>query len=228
MCGVGGRDNISLSLTSCVSKRTSSIVADLLEGLKRAQRFRLEDQRGTEINFELPDFLKDNDINSRNKFRKTKAGSSASDEAAEQSNSAETVPPIKVTPPQPAPRFLNKQPLNVSATNDNESSPANHESRLNSSGSSTTSSSINGGSNHYENGEYITTNGHKAFGAPPPLPPKPKIKPSNWSAINGNAVAANVSPTKDSAPINGELSPRRNDIPTPRSIYLDQPNSSFV
>lgn len=33
---------------------------DLLEGLKRAQRFRLEDQRGTEINFELPDFLKDN------------------------------------------------------------------------------------------------------------------------------------------------------------------------
>lgn len=36
---------------------------DLLEGLKRAQRFRLEDQRGTEINFELPDFLKDNKTN---------------------------------------------------------------------------------------------------------------------------------------------------------------------
>ncbi|XP_076294990.1 regulator of G protein signaling family member locomotion defects isoform X2 [Lasioglossum baleicum] len=31
---------------------------DLYEGLKRAQRSRLEDQRGTEINFELPDFLK--------------------------------------------------------------------------------------------------------------------------------------------------------------------------
>jgi len=31
---------------------------DLLEGLKRAQRSRLEDQRGTEINTELPDFLK--------------------------------------------------------------------------------------------------------------------------------------------------------------------------
>jgi len=31
----------------------------LYEGLKRAQRCRLEDQRGTEINFELPDFLKD-------------------------------------------------------------------------------------------------------------------------------------------------------------------------
>lgn len=31
---------------------------DLYEGLKRAQRSRLEDQRGTEINFEMPDFLK--------------------------------------------------------------------------------------------------------------------------------------------------------------------------
>ncbi|KAI5705946.1 hypothetical protein M8J75_003350 [Diaphorina citri] len=31
----------------------------IYEGLKRAQRCRLEDQRGTEINFELPDFLKD-------------------------------------------------------------------------------------------------------------------------------------------------------------------------
>lgn len=31
---------------------------DLYEGLKRAQRSRLEDQRGTEINFELPEFLK--------------------------------------------------------------------------------------------------------------------------------------------------------------------------
>ncbi|XP_053632636.1 regulator of G-protein signaling loco isoform X3 [Cherax quadricarinatus] len=31
---------------------------ELYEGLKRAQRSRLDDQRGTEINFELPDFLK--------------------------------------------------------------------------------------------------------------------------------------------------------------------------
>lgn len=31
---------------------------ELYEGLKRAQRSRLEDQRGTKINFELPDFLK--------------------------------------------------------------------------------------------------------------------------------------------------------------------------
>ncbi|XP_063241261.1 regulator of G-protein signaling loco isoform X2 [Bacillus rossius redtenbacheri] len=32
---------------------------ELCKGLERAQRSRLEDQRGTEINFELPDFLKD-------------------------------------------------------------------------------------------------------------------------------------------------------------------------
>jgi len=30
----------------------------LYEGLKIAQRGRLEDQRGTEINFEMPEFLK--------------------------------------------------------------------------------------------------------------------------------------------------------------------------
>ncbi|XP_008554044.1 regulator of G-protein signaling loco isoform X1 [Microplitis demolitor] len=36
---------------------------ELYEGLKRAQRSRLEDQRGTEINFELPDFLKDKENN---------------------------------------------------------------------------------------------------------------------------------------------------------------------
>jgi regulator of G-protein signaling len=33
-------------------------ILDLYEGLKRAQRLRLDDQRGIEINFELPEFLK--------------------------------------------------------------------------------------------------------------------------------------------------------------------------
>lgn len=229
------------------------IIPDLLEGLKRAQRFRLEDQRGTEINFELPDFLKDNDINARNKFRKTKAGSSASEEAIEQSTVIKESPPepqFKLTPPQPAPRFLNKLQSNMPLNND-DTPPVIHDSRLNSSSSSTTSSSMNGSNssaqNHYENGEYITSGGLKTFGTPPPLPPKPKIKPSHWPSINGNATnvsASNVPQTKDDPPMNSELSPRRitqtttigNDsnsgknmsIQTPRSIYLDQPNSSFV
>ncbi|XP_046142954.1 regulator of G-protein signaling loco isoform X2 [Osmia bicornis bicornis] len=47
---------------------------DLYEGLKRAQRSRLEDQRGTEINFELPDFLKNKENGGkptdRNKVRR--------------------------------------------------------------------------------------------------------------------------------------------------------------
>jgi len=37
---------------------TNRLSADLYEGLKMAQRGRLDDQRGTEINFEMPDFLK--------------------------------------------------------------------------------------------------------------------------------------------------------------------------
>ncbi|XP_076062146.1 regulator of G protein signaling family member locomotion defects isoform X3 [Oratosquilla oratoria] len=39
-------------------KETKPRKPELYEGLKRAQRSRLDDQRGTEINFELPDFLK--------------------------------------------------------------------------------------------------------------------------------------------------------------------------
>lgn len=40
-----------------------NLLKALYEGLKRAQRSRLEDQRGTEINFEMPDFLKVSLIN---------------------------------------------------------------------------------------------------------------------------------------------------------------------
>ncbi|KAF6216900.1 hypothetical protein GE061_001250 [Apolygus lucorum] len=57
------------------SKFESRSESDVLyEGLKRAQRSRLEDQRGTEINFELPDFLKDkeNTPQGNKKFRKVK------------------------------------------------------------------------------------------------------------------------------------------------------------
>lgn len=43
---------------------------DLVEGLNRAMRSRLEDQRGTEINFELPDFLKDKENEHNNNLRK--------------------------------------------------------------------------------------------------------------------------------------------------------------
>ncbi|XP_012254284.2 regulator of G-protein signaling loco isoform X3 [Athalia rosae] len=50
--------------------------SDLYEGLKRAQRSRLEDQRGTEINFELPEFLK-NKENGKHLGKKIRRGRAA-------------------------------------------------------------------------------------------------------------------------------------------------------
>jgi hypothetical protein len=40
------------------SGSAAAVSEDLYEGLKLAQRGRLDDQRGTEINFEMPEFLK--------------------------------------------------------------------------------------------------------------------------------------------------------------------------
>ncbi|XP_053694176.1 regulator of G-protein signaling loco isoform X2 [Sabethes cyaneus] len=59
--GAGSKKPIIAKLKAGVKLQipTRSQNDELLEGLKRAQRSRLEDQRGTEINFELPDFLKD-------------------------------------------------------------------------------------------------------------------------------------------------------------------------
>lgn len=52
-----------------------NLFLELVEGLNRAMRSRLEDQRGTEINFELPDFLKDKENEQKNnnsrKIRRT-------------------------------------------------------------------------------------------------------------------------------------------------------------
>lgn len=90
----------------------------LLEGLKRAQRSRLEDQRGTEINFELPEFLKDKEkyANVGNKLRKTKFDESPSNSISLYNNidACNNNEPVKMNtspphytqkPPQPAPRL---------------------------------------------------------------------------------------------------------------------------
>lgn len=101
----------------------------LLEGLKRAQRARLEDQRGTEINFELPEFLKDKEkyANVGNKLRKTKFDESPSNSASLYNNidvcnnnesvKMNTSPPhYTQKPPQPAPRLslTGKSPTKLS------------------------------------------------------------------------------------------------------------------
>lgn len=82
---------------------------DLLEGLKRAQRFRLEDQRGTEICFELPDFLKDNKWKNRQS-----PSTDASNSRDISDNETNKKPPGKA--PQPAPR------LSINRNNSHENS----------------------------------------------------------------------------------------------------------
>ncbi|XP_023245188.1 regulator of G-protein signaling loco [Copidosoma floridanum] len=68
------RNGVKLQLPS----RFDGDGKNLYEGLKRAQRTRLEDQRGTEINFELPDFLKnkENDKLTDDKKRRKSRGTS--------------------------------------------------------------------------------------------------------------------------------------------------------
>jgi regulator of G-protein signaling len=84
---------------------------ELLEGLKRAQRSRLEDQRGTEINFELPDFLKDKEkyqASNANKLRKTKFDETPSNSVSLYSSNSDQVSSASLSPqrpPQPAPRL---------------------------------------------------------------------------------------------------------------------------
>lgn len=92
---------------------------ELLEGLNRAQRARLEDQRGTEINFELPDFLKDSDnlqscsklrkiLNSDNTIVDSHRTSNENIETSSKNASNVPIPSIRLSPghkPNPAPRL---------------------------------------------------------------------------------------------------------------------------
>uniref|UniRef100_A0A182MGU4 Regulator of G-protein signaling n=1 Tax=Anopheles culicifacies TaxID=139723 RepID=A0A182MGU4_9DIPT len=75
---------------------------ELLEGLKRAQRSRLEDQRGTEINFELPDFLKDKENFST--ASATPLGNSATGSINAAAPTTTTAGPSKLTRSKPARR----------------------------------------------------------------------------------------------------------------------------
>lgn len=90
---------------------------------------RLEDQRGTEINFELPEFLKDKEkyANVGNKLRKTKFDESPSNSVSLYNNidARNNNEPVKMNtspphytqkPPQPAPRLsLGKSPTKSSS-----------------------------------------------------------------------------------------------------------------
>lgn len=209
--------------------------ADLLEGLKRAQRFRLEDQRGTEINFELPDFLKDS--GGRHKLRKVKQLHEDGASILQSTSSSSIAAPLSFPPPndadsqrkptktpQPAPRLsISRQSASPNILNNNNT---NDKTAQNASDiDSHLAKSIRNSIVHeelYSNGnsiEHSTEESPQKYhngNEPPPLPPKPKIKPSNW--MNGNVTTTG----------SGTIATDPNRMPSPRTIYLDQPNSSFV
>lgn len=128
---------------------TTSFLDSLLESLKRAQFSRIEDQRGTDINFELPEFLKDRNKfpNVGSKLRKTNFDDMSSDSMSLYSN-IESLSPNKnefgkfntpqQKPPQPLPRTsLGKSPLKLSPEMTSVQSKINNLEQLMSSRSNT-------------------------------------------------------------------------------------------
>ncbi|XP_017041727.1 regulator of G-protein signaling loco isoform X4 [Drosophila ficusphila] len=205
-----------------VTERVAEHQDELLEGLKRAQLARLEDQRGTEINFDLPDFLKNKENLSAavSKLRKVRANLSPVSKA----------PSSPTEIPQPAPRLSitrsqqqqqQQQPVSpMKVDQEQETDPS---------------------AQTQEQAEFAK--------APPPLPPKPKvlpIKPSNW----GVAVAQPTGnycnkfspgkqlPTPSSKEVSKpaafaskiplEVGRKSLEEPGSRCAYLDEPSSSFV
>lgn len=95
--------------------------------------------------------------------------------------------------------------------------------------------------------EHVDTSPQKCVNGatPPPLPPKPKLKPSTWTSNTSWQLNETKSDTNDAqnllapgiknikAPIADRinmLSATMTDkkIPPPRTIYFDRMNSSFV
>lgn len=178
----------------------------------------MEDQRGTEINFELPDFLKDN------KLKNVKL-----DDTNAENNTRKSIGKT----PQPAPR------LSIGRNNINN---ALNESNL---GLNSTSSGIIEKSPRKENDEsQIEGNGsdslvHRSNGTlPPPLPPKPRIKPTTCSNTSDDKTNGSWNLTNGMrGNVKGPIAERINmltsaatekKMPPPRTIYFDQLNSSFV
>ncbi|XP_052836905.1 regulator of G-protein signaling loco isoform X3 [Drosophila gunungcola] len=215
-----------------VTERVAEHQDELLEGLKRAQLARLEDQRGTEINFDLPDFLKNKENLSAavSKLRKVRASLSP----------VGKVPSCSPTEiPQPAPR------LSITRSQPQSPMKVDHQ--------ELETELLPAAEMQDQTDQFAK--------APPPLPPKPKvlpIKPSNWGAAPVVAPAVAVaqpttanycnkfspskqqvlvaSPTKEAAKaatfaskIPLELGRKSlEEAAGSRCAYLDEPSSSFV
>ncbi|XP_016983083.1 regulator of G-protein signaling loco isoform X3 [Drosophila rhopaloa] len=198
-----------------VTERVAEHQDELLEGLKRAQLARLEDQRGTEINFDLPDFLKNKENLSAavSKLRKVRASLSP----------VSKVPSSPTEIPQPAPRLSitrSQQPV----------SPMKVDQEL---------------ETELPAGTKDQTEFAKAPPPLPPKPKVLPIKPSNWGVAvaqpTGNycnkfspSKQLLTSPKEASKPatftskIPLELGRKSLEEAGSRCAYLDEPSSSFV
>ncbi|KAM7353118.1 regulator of G protein signaling family member locomotion defects [Cochliomyia hominivorax] len=205
-CKIAFKEKIKAGVKQQFPTRVIERQDDLLEDLKRAQLARLEDQRGTEINFELPEFLKNTDnINNSSSNNNNNNNNNANNE---NSTAGER-------PPQPAPRFSiinpNKAKTSISPMKLEE------EQHLN------------------ENLEDINSS-LRGPPPLPPKPKVLPIKPSNWGVninqLNKTlSPTLTTPPTLTNANIAAisSTSPSTNIIsPSARCAYLDQPSSSFV
>lgn len=204
--------------------------------MKRAQLARLEDQRGTEINFDLPDFLKNKEnLNAAaSKLRKVRANLSPVNKVSSSGTEA----------PQPAPR------LSIARS---QQSPMKVDPEVDTDLPSMATPTVTAASASIEQQDL-----QEFAKAPPPLPPKPKvlpIKPSNWGVANAppngtysnKFSPANHAPVLTSATTTTSTSPSTTatalsfatklpldmarkslEQPGTRCAYLDEPSSSFV
>lgn len=200
-----------------------TIFAELVEGLSRAQR-RLEDQRGTEINIELPDFLKDKENQpssvSQQKEPKSDTRFYVDDETS--THAKQQVHTTSATNHSRSDFHAMYENRSIIEQNQKECSSQKNNLRVTptsevSSMQTTPSKSSNCTSmqttpSKGSNGT-VLENPEKPSD-PPPLPPKPKImpiKPQNWGQLNG------FSKFKDMNTANKN-----------QTMFLEQPSSSFV
>ncbi|XP_017035816.1 regulator of G-protein signaling loco isoform X3 [Drosophila kikkawai] len=203
-----------------VTERVAEHQDELLEGLKRAQLARLEDQRGTEINFDLPDFLKNKENLSAavSKLRKVRASLSP----------VGKVPPSPTELPQPAPRLSitrsQQQPVSPMKVDQEQETESPTEAQ--------------------DQTEFA-----KAPPPLPPKPKVLPIKPSNWGVAVAHPTSNycnKFSPSKQVSPASSKEATTSaatfvSKIPLElgrkaleeaaagsRCAYLDEPSSSFV
>ncbi|XP_037820960.1 regulator of G-protein signaling loco-like [Lucilia sericata] len=202
-CKLAIKEKIKAGVKQQFPSKVAEKQDDLLEDLKRAQLARLEDQRGTEINFELPEFLKNTDnLNS----------SSSSSNNNENSINTTTVE----RPPQPAPRL---SIINPNKTKPSSISPMKIEEDQNS-------------TEDIEDLNTSLKGPPPLPPKPKVLPIKPsnwgvnisqhnKTSPLPTPTINNNNKLTNANVAAISS----------NNVivsPSARCAYLDQPSSSFV